>query len=244
MSIETTNRGEVMESVIIQGDLGKLTPEQRSSYYLKVCDSLGLNPLTKPFDYIMLNGKLTLYARRDAADQLRRLHGINLAITGRERMEDLYIVTARATDANGRSDESTGVVSLGNLKGDALANALMKAETKAKRRVTLSLVGLGWLDETEVETIPDARVVDEPALPMRQVEAPKQQPHWIDSDRVRGAFWAYCYNTLTLSEAQVYEALGVDSVHKYQGTMQDAKADIEAYVEQMAEQAEPEPVEG
>jgi hypothetical protein len=43
---------------------------------------------------------------------------------------------------------------VGNLKGDALANALMKAETKAKRRVTLSIAGLGWLDETELETIP------------------------------------------------------------------------------------------
>ena len=30
----------------------------------------------------------------------------------------------------------------------------MKAETKAKRRVTLSIAGLGWLDETELETIP------------------------------------------------------------------------------------------
>jgi hypothetical protein len=38
-----------------------------------------------------------------------------------------------------------------------LANALMKAETKAKRRVTLSIAGLGWLDETELETIPQAR---------------------------------------------------------------------------------------
>jgi len=31
----------------------------------------------------------------------------------------------------------------------------MKAETKAKRRVTLSLAGLGWLDETEISDIPD-----------------------------------------------------------------------------------------
>jgi len=49
-------------------------------------------------------------------------------------------------------------VALGTLKGDALANALMKCETKAKRRVTLSLAGLGWLDETELETIPGIRV--------------------------------------------------------------------------------------
>ena len=32
----------------------------------------------------------------------------------------------------------------------------MKSETKAKRRVTLSLCGLGMLDETEIETIPSA----------------------------------------------------------------------------------------
>jgi hypothetical protein len=49
-------------------------------------------------------------------------------------------------------------VALGTLKGDALANALMKCETKAKRRVPLSLAGLGWLDETELATIPHVRV--------------------------------------------------------------------------------------
>jgi hypothetical protein len=105
-----------------------------------------------------LNGKLRLYALRDCADQLRRLHGISISITSRERLGDVYIVTVRAKDRTGREDESTGAVALGTLKGDALANALMKAETKAKRRVTLSLAGLGWLDETELETIPQVRV--------------------------------------------------------------------------------------
>ena len=35
----------------------------------------------------------------------------------------------------------------------------MKAVTKAKRRVTLSICGLGMLDETEVESIPGAKAV-------------------------------------------------------------------------------------
>lgn len=65
-------------------------------------------------------------------------------------------MTARATDPAGRSDEAIGAVSVAGLRGDALANAIMKAETKAKRRVTLSIVGLGWLDESEIETIPAA----------------------------------------------------------------------------------------
>src|ERR671925_529868 len=148
---------EVLEQVLIGGDLPGLTSQQRADYYGAVCRALGLNPLTKPFEYLTLNGKLRLYALRDCADQLRRLHGISIHITSREKLSDIYVVTARAKDRHGREDESTGAVALGSLKGDALANALMKAETKAKRRVTLSLAGLGWLDETELATIPGVR---------------------------------------------------------------------------------------
>ena len=145
-----------IERVVVGGDLAKLTPEQRVAYYRQVCDSLGLNPYTQPFSYIVLNGKLTLYATRGASDQLRKLHRVSVTIVGREQVDDLYVVTARATMPEGRTDESIGAVALGSLKGDARANAIMKAETKAKRRVTLSIVGLGWLDETEIETIPNA----------------------------------------------------------------------------------------
>ena len=63
-------------------------------------------------------------------------------------------VFARGRDRTGREDEATGVVNIKGLGGEALANALMKAETKAKRRLTLSIVGLGFLDESEVEGLP------------------------------------------------------------------------------------------
>lgn len=165
---------EIVESVVIQGDLSKLSPDQRVSYYRAVCDSLGLNPLTRPFDYITLNGKLTLYAKRDATDQLRKRHAISVTIVSRERVDDVYIVTARAVAPDGRADESTGAVSIAALKGDALANAYMKAETKAKRRVTLSIVGLGWLDETEIETVPSARLADIQAG--RDLDAARSHP--------------------------------------------------------------------
>jgi hypothetical protein len=143
-----------MEKVIVgMGDLSELSAPQRAEYYAAVCKSLGLNPMTKPFEYLTLNGKLRLYALRDCADQLRRLWGISIYIANREKMSDIYVVTARAKDKTEREDESTGAVPLGNLRGDALANALMKAETKAKRRVTLSIAGLDWLDETELDTV-------------------------------------------------------------------------------------------
>ena len=177
---------EVIEQVIAKGDLKELTPAQRTEYFKAVCESVGLNPLTRPFEYITLNGKLTLYARKDATDQLRKLHGVSVQIVSRERIDDVYAVTAKATDVQGRTDESIGAVAIGSLKGDALCNAIMKAETKAKRRVTLSICGLGMLDEAELETIPAARMAEpiaddsepleaEPE-PVKQVKLEGQQP--------------------------------------------------------------------
>lgn len=58
----------IVERVVLAGDLAKLQPQERVTYYQQTCESLGLNPLTRPFEYINLNGKLTLYARKDATE--------------------------------------------------------------------------------------------------------------------------------------------------------------------------------
>ncbi len=150
----------IIEQVVMQGDLSKLNPEQRVTYYHKVCDSVGLNPFTRPFDYISLNGKLTLYAKKDATEQLRKVNNISITELEGKLVDDLYIVTAKARTPGGRIDQATAAVSIGNLKGDQKANAIMKAETKAKRRVTLSISGMGWTDESEIETIPNASTID------------------------------------------------------------------------------------
>lgn len=150
--------GEAIESILIGGDLAKLTADERVSYYRALCESVGLNPLTKPFEFITLNGKLTLYARKDATDQLRANNQVSITIAAREVVEGCYVVTARAILPSGRTDESIGAVPIENLKGENRSNALMKCETKAKRRVTLSICGMGLLDETEVESIPGAKI--------------------------------------------------------------------------------------
>lgn len=148
-----------VELALIQGDLSKLSPDERLSYYQRTCESLGLNPLTQPFAYINLNGKLTLYARKDCADQLRRLHGISIEAPKIDVHDDNWIVvTVVARDKEGRTDSDIGVVKKTDMRGD-YGNALMKAVTKSKRRVTLSMCGLGMLDETEVETIPGTATV-------------------------------------------------------------------------------------
>lgn len=148
-----------IELVVMQGDLSKLSPDQRLKYYNSVCESAGLNPLTNPFSYIQLNGKLTLYAKKDCTEQLRKINGVSIESLDDKIVDGLYIVKATAKDKHGRSDTSTGAVVIENLKGEAKANAIMKAETKAKRRVTLSICGMGWVDESEIETIPNAKPI-------------------------------------------------------------------------------------
>lgn len=160
--VEQQSDPAVIEQALM-GNLDGLDSSQRAQFIVNVCNSLGLNPMTQPFEYIRLNGKLRLYAKKDCTDQLRKLNKISIQIAARENVGDVYVVTARATDATGRADESVGAVPIGNAKGDNLANALMKAETKAKRRVTLSICGLGFLDESELETVKDKEPADPPA---------------------------------------------------------------------------------
>jgi hypothetical protein len=62
----------------------------------------------------------------------------------------------------------------------------------------------------------------------------KRTLHWIDDPKVRARFWAWTTSELGLSEREVYAALGVEHMHEYAGTMQDAKQDIEAYVSAMS----------
>ena len=70
-------------------------------------------------------------------------------LTERER-DGVFTIVAKVTDRDGRTDMATGAVNIKALQGENLANAFMKAETKAKRRATLSICGLGFLDESEL----------------------------------------------------------------------------------------------
>jgi hypothetical protein len=152
--IQNVDRDAVAETlarVITSGDLSRLSDLELVTHYNATCESIGLNPLTRPLEYLTLNGKKVLYARKDCTDQLRALRKVSVQIVGRDISDGLCIVTARATLPDGRADEEIGAVPLGNVQGEARANALMKAMTKAKRRVTLSICGLGFLDESEID---------------------------------------------------------------------------------------------
>ncbi|MEZ4410859.1 MAG: hypothetical protein R3A52_30915 [Polyangiales bacterium] len=152
--MDTKTGQKVVESFVVRGDLSGLSPNERARFYVQMCEGLGLNPNAQPFAFLRLNGKEVLYATRGATDQLAAIHRVNREIVDGPKVIDLagtklVYAVCRATHPNGRVETATATVPL----ADPM-NVLMKCETKAKRRATLSILGLGVLDELELETIP------------------------------------------------------------------------------------------
>ncbi len=146
---------QLLEKVILQNDLAGLSPTEKVQHIKNVCTVLGLNPLTKPIQLHKFQGKEVMYMAKDGAEQLRKLHNVSIPKLDTDILRnDLYVVKAHAQLPNGRQDCSTAVVSLSGLKGDAIGNAMKKCETQSKRRVTLSICGLGMLSEEELENLP------------------------------------------------------------------------------------------
>lgn len=145
---------EIMSSLVLNGDMSKLNPTQKVEYYNWVCDRVGVDPATQPFVLIKLQGKEVLYPKKECTQQLTFRHRISHQVMARESDEEkgIYSVVCRATDPSGRFEDSIGAVSILNLKGESLANAIMKADSKSKRRATLDLLGLGLND---IEDVPD-----------------------------------------------------------------------------------------
>lgn len=164
-----------LSQVILQGDLSRLSPTQKVEYIVSLCQRVGLDPATQPFKLMTLNGKQIAYADRSCAAQLNKLHGLSHQITETQKDADSILMIDRCTGPDGRFTEEVGAVSLTGLRGEALANAIMKCRTKAMRRATLTHVGLGMLDETEVETVPGATVAPVPTLAHTQHE-------WTDEE--------------------------------------------------------------
>jgi len=162
------NKSQELEKVILNQDLSSLTGEQRVNFYYQVCDQYGLDPFTRPFEFIKMNNKLVLYATKSCASALQELKSISVEIVKQEQFQDVWIVTVRGTRANEKAAdgrviaENVGITPIKGLSGDALSNSIMKAVTKAQRRLILQMCGLGSTDETELQSI--ANVSPQPVV--------------------------------------------------------------------------------
>lgn len=155
----------ILEKIIIGKNIACLSPKEKVRYVLSLCSCVGLNPLTHPIQIIEFDGKEIPYFTKDATEQLRKMHNVSITSIETKVVGNICVATAFAETPDGRKDCSTGAVSLrgkdgGMLSGKPLSNAMMIAETKSKRRVTLSICGLGFMDESELEGLPGAKVVN------------------------------------------------------------------------------------
>ena len=152
-------KGKIVENtvkeLVVTGELSKLTEDQRIQHYLQVCNSLGLDYKIHPLEYLFVDDprgdrRLILYVLRAGSDALRRQNGIDITDLIEKTADGVVSYMAKAKDKTGRTDISIGAVSIQGKNTHDRANAMMAAETKAKRRVTLALSGCGLLDESEV----------------------------------------------------------------------------------------------
>jgi hypothetical protein len=175
VALDRATSDKFIESLVTRGDISGLSPAQKATYYVTRCKQLGLDPASKPFAVLKLNGKEILYAEKGAADQLAKIHRVNRRITEGPKVIDLggtklVFVQCEASTPDGRSEVEVATVPLVDP-----VNVLMKAVTKVKRRATLSILGLGMLDEMELETIPARAQEPCEAVDLSLAEAPQTE---------------------------------------------------------------------
>ena len=193
----------VAESLALKGDISGLSPEQRIRYYLKTCKDLGLNASAQPFAFLRLNGKEVMYPTRGATDQLARIHGVNREIIDGPKVLDLagakvLFAVCRATLGH-RVETATAAVPL-PAGAENVCNAVMKTETKARRRATLAILGLALPDESELDTIPESKRVDLGTPSVADMERVAALP---EATITRDAFDAMDASTQAVQAAEV-----------------------------------------
>lgn len=139
----------------IEHDLGKLSNEAREQYLRDASVYFKLDPNLNALDTIWMpddrgTNKLVAYARKGTTDILRGIHGIDVMSLVKEDGPGYVAFTATGKDKLGRQEIAMGAHSIAGLMGERHAYAVMTAQTRALRRLTLQFVGGGLLDSSEV----------------------------------------------------------------------------------------------
>lgn len=144
---QSTVSAAAIHQVITAGDLSVLSEHDRIAYYLESCRDLGLNWRTQPFALVKLKGGvMKLYLTVDGAEQLAAVNRLRVEVARTEQIKGAYIVHMRATLPDGRGVTKMGGKDIHNLAGDALIDAMKKAESQAYRRAVKAAASLATFD--------------------------------------------------------------------------------------------------
>jgi hypothetical protein len=223
--------GRLVESLVLRGDISALTPADKAAYYMRTCESLGLNPHSQPLTFLKLNGKEILYASRGATDQLAAMHRLNRKMVDGPKVIDLggtkvVFAVCEATHPNGRTETA-----IATLPFTDPVNVYMKAETKAKRRATLSILGLGMLDESELAGIPASAM--EPAT--QAVLSADTEDHPEESSRAMARYVAAVEDASTLAPIRLARLALLDDLRAEGKTPAEWTGAADGYAQRMVE---------
>lgn len=147
------------------GNVAQLKEAEKDFVLAKLCEKYNLDPILRPFDLIDFRGVQKFYMTASATNQLANAKSLSRTVESLEidpvSMLAKCIVKV-SEPSTGRVEMSHGFISLSKfqaptkeelaskkfepkrvmLEGDDLANALLKLETKTKRRATLSFFGV------------------------------------------------------------------------------------------------------
>lgn len=130
---------------------------------------------------------------------------------------------------------STDIDALDSNRGTNEMQAFGATLTYLKRYALAAMLGVSS-DEDVDGNVPQRK---QPQRRSQEQEEPAEEEHWIDDDATRRKFWAWCKDTLALSEPQVYEALEVEHIHDFVGSKESARDKIENWVSEQIDDVEP-----
>jgi hypothetical protein len=144
----------ILTNLGLNGSVSHFDKSQKQALLSKLCITLGLNEELQPFRiYSNTRGEEYIYATKECCAQLRHRECISIHEIG-EPIFANSTISVRVKGSNKHGRESWEIGSVGvvpELSPSQVAHGVMTAVTKAKRRLTLCLSGLGVLADVELE---------------------------------------------------------------------------------------------
>jgi hypothetical protein len=163
------------------GNVNLTRADEQQACAEALVQQLGLRMSSMPIKFLKTrNGEIQPYLTASGAADIMISTGASVTDVQMTTVHGCAICRSTILTRDNRTGVATGAVALDGLRGEALANAFMKAETKSVRRNVLRTCrpDAVWLIQDEdIEGIEGAKrlpeVIDQPAAAVPQTELPE-----------------------------------------------------------------------